>query len=109
MRQYEIWWAELPLPAGRRPVLLLSRTAAYGYLERVTACEISSSVRGIPQEVRLGAAEGLRRPSVASLDNLHVIDKAKLRSRIGALAPSREREVKRAVGYAFDWVELKGN
>jgi mRNA interferase MazF len=107
MRQYEIWWAQLPLPAGRRPVLLLSRTAAYEYLERVTACEISSSIRNIPQEVRVGTAEGLRGPSAASLDNLHVVDKGKLRTRIGALAPSREREVKRALGYALDWVELK--
>jgi hypothetical protein len=32
MRQYEIRWANLPAPVGRRPVLLLSRTEAYGYL-----------------------------------------------------------------------------
>lgn len=107
MRQYEIWWAQLPLPAGRRPVLLLSRTTAYDYLDRVAACEISSTVRNIPQEVRVGAAEGLRGPSAASLDNLHVIDKVKLTTRIGALAPSRAREVKRALGHAFDWPELK--
>ena len=25
MKQYEIWWADLPKPAGRRPVLLLNR------------------------------------------------------------------------------------
>ena len=25
MKQGEIWWAELPKPAGRRPVILLSR------------------------------------------------------------------------------------
>ena len=27
MKQYEIWWAELPEPVGRRPVLLLTRDA----------------------------------------------------------------------------------
>ena len=31
MRQFEIWWANLPAPAGRRPVLLLSRNDAYRY------------------------------------------------------------------------------
>jgi hypothetical protein len=34
MRQYEVWWASLPQPAGRRPVLLLSRNGAYGYLNK---------------------------------------------------------------------------
>ncbi len=33
MRQYEIRWAELSAPVGRRPVLLLTRTAAYEYRE----------------------------------------------------------------------------
>jgi mRNA-degrading endonuclease toxin of MazEF toxin-antitoxin module len=25
MKRYELWWATLPAPAGRRPVFLLSR------------------------------------------------------------------------------------
>ena len=29
VKQYELCWADLPVPAGRRPVLLLSRGAAY--------------------------------------------------------------------------------
>lgn len=29
MRQFEVWWTNLPQPAGRRPVLLLSRNDAY--------------------------------------------------------------------------------
>ena len=32
MRQYEIRRANLPAPIGRRPVLLLTRTSAYTYL-----------------------------------------------------------------------------
>lgn len=106
MRQYEIRWAHMPAPIGRRPVLLLSRTAAYAYLNKVIAAEVTSTVRGIPQEVRLGTKEGLRRPSVANFDNVHVIAKALLGDRIGALDVSREPEVKRALGYALDWPEL---
>jgi mRNA-degrading endonuclease toxin of MazEF toxin-antitoxin module len=107
MRQYEIRWAELQAPIGRRPVLLLTRTPAYTYLNKVIVAEVTSTIRGIPQEVPLSKKEGLPRPSVANLDNIHVVAKALLSDRIGALASNREREVKRALGYALDWPELK--
>jgi mRNA interferase MazF len=106
MRQYEIWWADLPAPVGRRPVLLLTRSPAYGYLNKVIVAEITTTVRGIPQEVPVGEAEGLE-PSVANFDNIHVIAKRLLSSRVGVLAAAREREAKRALGYALDWAELK--
>jgi mRNA interferase MazF len=107
MRQYEIVWANLPAPIGRRPVLLLTRTAAYPYLNKVIVAEVTSTVRGIPQEVSLGRREGLARPSVVNLDNVHVVPQALLGDRIGALAAGRQHEVKRALGYALDWAELK--
>ena len=107
MRQYDVRWADLPAPIGRRPVLLLTRSPAYAYLNKVMVAEITSTIRGIPQEVPLGAAEGVRAPSVANLDNVHVIPKALLGTRLGAIDPIRHREVKRALGYALDWRELK--
>jgi mRNA interferase MazF len=106
MRQYEIWWADLPAPVGRRPVLLLTRSAAYAYLNKAIVAEITRTIRGIPQEVPVGDLEGLG-PSVANFDNIHVVAKRFLSSRVGVLAAAREREVKRALGYALDWAELK--
>ena len=35
MKQYEIRRANLPLPIGRRPVLLLTRSSAHAYLNKV--------------------------------------------------------------------------
>ena len=107
MRQYEIWWARLLPPVGRRPVLLLSRDSAYSVLNRVIVAEVTSTLRDIPVEVHLGPREGLARRSVANLDNVHVVARSDLVSRIGVLAASREGEVKRALGYALDWPELK--
>jgi mRNA interferase MazF len=107
VRQYEIWWASLPAPVGRRPVLLLSRRSAYAVLNKVIVAEVTTTIRDIPVEVRLGPREGLARRSVANLDNVHVVARADLVSRIGALPASRESEVKRALGYALDWPELK--
>ncbi len=107
MKQYEIWWAALPEPAGRRPVMLLSRDAGYEYLKRIIVAEITTVIRRIPQEVPLGSAEGLSRPCVANLDNIHVVAKARLKGRIGALGSSGQLAVKRALGYTLDWPELK--
>ena len=85
----------------------LSRTPAYGYLNKVIVAEVTSTIREIPQEVPLGRREGLRGPSLVNLDTLHVVPTACLGRRIGIVAPPREREVKRALGYALGWAELK--
>ena len=36
MKRGEVWWANLPKPVGRRPVVLLSRNAAYAVRASVT-------------------------------------------------------------------------
>lgn len=106
MKQYEIWWAELPEPIGTRPVLLLSRDGAYQYLNRVLAVEVTSRRRGIPQEVELGVREGLPKHCVANFDNLHAVPKHALRTRAGHLSSRRVAEAKLALGHALGWVEL---
>lgn len=107
MKQYEIRWADMPSPIGRRPVLLLSRSPAYQYLNKLIVAEITTTIRDIPQEALLGSIEGLSEPSVANLDNIHVVTKTRLGSLVGILRPHRQIEVKRAMGYASDWPELK--
>jgi mRNA interferase MazF len=106
MKQYEIWWAELPKPAGCRPVLLLSRDDAYPVLNKFVAAEITATVRHIPIEVPLGSIEGMPKPCVVNCDNLRTISKVHLVKRIAKLSPKRVHEVKRAVGYALAWEEL---
>lgn len=106
MRQFEIWWANLPAPAGRRPVLLLSRDEAYQYLSKFVVAEITTTIRSIAVEVRMGKREGLPSSCVANLDNIRTAARPWLEGRAGALSPSRHLEVKRALGYALGWDEL---
>jgi mRNA interferase MazF len=105
-RQLDVWWVSLPEPVGRRPVLLLSRTSAFPYLTRVLVVEVTTTIRGIPQEVSLGRREGLARPCVANLDALRTIPTSSLESWVGRLAVGRHVEVKRALGHALHWPEL---
>lgn len=106
MKQYEIWWANLPAPAGKRPVLLLSRSDAYEYLNKFVVAEITTTIRDIPVEVPLGPSEGLPKRCAANCDNLRTVARSRLVKRLGALAPARHAELKRAVGYAVGWEEL---
>jgi mRNA interferase MazF len=107
MKQFDIMWAHLPAPIGRRPVLLLTRSAGYAYLNKVVIAEVTSTIRHIPQEVTVGKAEGLPHSSVVNFDNIHVVPKASLRDQIGSISRARHQECKRALGYALDWSELK--
>ena len=95
VKQYEIWWADLPKPAGRRPVL-----------NKFVAAEITATVRHIPIEVPLGSIEGMPKPCVVNCDNLRTISKVHLVKKIAKLSQKRVHEVKRAVGYALAWEEL---
>lgn len=106
MKQFEIWWADPGPQAGRRPVLLLTRNGAYDYLNKIAVVEITSTIRDIAVEVRLGPAEGLPRECVANCDNLRTVSKKSLGTRLGRLTPDRWMEVKRAVGAALGWREL---
>jgi mRNA-degrading endonuclease toxin of MazEF toxin-antitoxin module len=106
VKQYEIWWADLPKPAGRRPVLLLSRNSAYPILNKFIAAEITATIRHIPIEVPLGSAEGMLEPCVVNCDNLRTISKIHLVEKISCIPQRRVHEVKRAIGYALEWEEL---
>ena len=101
MRRGEIWWADLPSPVGRRPVVLVSRDEAYAVLSGVTVAEVTTTVRGIRSEVKLGRSEGLRRASVTNTDNLHTVPKSILSARVGALRHEKLDELGRALAYSL--------
>ena len=104
MRRGEVWWAALPKPAGRRPVVLLSRDEAYAVRELVTVAPLTTRARGIPSEVPLDRADGLPRACVANLDTITTIPKRTLATRIAALGPAKITAVDRAVRFALGLV-----
>lgn len=101
VRRGEVWWADLPKPVGRRPVVLVSRDEAYAVLSGVTVAEVTSTIRGIRSEVPVGREEGLRRRSVINTDNLHTVPKRLLTDRIGRLQPSKLDALASAIEYSL--------
>ncbi|MFP3941239.1 MAG: type II toxin-antitoxin system PemK/MazF family toxin, partial [Thermoanaerobaculia bacterium] len=101
MRRGEVWWANLPPPAGRRPVLLVSRDEAYLVRRLVTVAPVTTKVRGIPVEVPLGPEDGLPKPCAVNLDSLTTIPKATLERRIVSLKPETLEAAEQALRFAL--------
>ena len=101
MRRGQIWWARMPLPAGRRPVLLISRDAAYAVRAACTVVEVSTAVRGLPTEVKLTRKDGMPRRCVANADNLVTIPKTWLDELITTLSADKLRAVDDALRFAL--------
>jgi mRNA interferase MazF len=85
-----------------RPVLVLTREVVRPHLRNVTVAAITSTVRGISSELRIGTANGLNQASVVSLDNVHTIPVELLLQPIGFLLPEQEAELTTALKMAFD-------
>ncbi|MFW6118077.1 MAG: type II toxin-antitoxin system PemK/MazF family toxin [Chloroflexota bacterium] len=102
MRRGEVWWAELPPPIGRRPVVLLSRDVAYRVRGSITAGIVTRIARNIPVEVLLGTEDGMPQQCVVNLDNILTIPKARLAERITMLSPQKMTAVARAIIFALD-------
>ncbi len=101
MKRGEIWWARMPAPAGRRPVVLVSRDAAYAVRTSITVVEVSTHTRGIESEVPLAKRDGMPRSCVANADNIVTIPKAWLDSRITDLRPEKEAALDAALRFSL--------
>jgi mRNA interferase MazF len=101
MRRGDVWWADLPAPVGRRPIVLISRDRAYASRNAVTVAYLTTTVRGIPVEVPLGPADGLPKPCVANLDVINTIPKSAIVTYICTLSATKMIELDRAARYAL--------
>ncbi len=104
MQRGEIWWAALPKPAGRRPVVLLSRNEAYAVRMLVTIAPVTSRVRNIPSEVPLDRSDGLPRSCAVNLDTITTVPASMLASRLATLSAARMAAVDRAIRFALGLV-----
>ena len=102
MQRGEVWWVNFPEPVGRRPALLLSRDQAYSVRTSVTVASITSTIRSIPVEVRLGVDDGMPRDCVVNLDEINTVANSRIIDKITDLSAEKMVAVKRAAMYALD-------
>lgn len=101
MKRGEVWWADLPPPTGRRPVVLLSRDEAYAVRALVTVAPVTTRIRSIPVEVPLGPEDGLPRDCVANLDTIITIAKDSLETCIASLRSEKIQAINAAIRFAL--------
>jgi len=92
-------------PDKQRPVVVLTRETALGYLSAVTVAPITSTIREVPSEVRLTEADGMKGPCAVNLHNVVTVSKAHLGRRVAVLNPERLKEVCAALGFALGCLE----
>ena len=86
----------------QRPALLLTREIAILDLNKLTVAPITSTIRGIATEVRLGTANGLDHDCVVTLDSITSIPAADIGPVIGYLLDAQEQDLTAALFAAFD-------
>lgn len=85
-----------------RPALVLTREAARGAMTKVTVAPITSTIKGLSSEVRVGLENGLDHESAVSLDNVLTIPAEALGRTVGYLTGEQEAQLARAVVLAYD-------
>jgi mRNA interferase MazF len=101
LRRGDLYWARLPEPRGRRPVVIVSRTKAARVRPVVTIAPVTRTIRGIGSELPLGPDDGLRIRCVANCDNLETVSKRRLTKRIGSLDSNKLGVLDDALRYAL--------
>ncbi|MCH7736428.1 MAG: type II toxin-antitoxin system PemK/MazF family toxin [Chloroflexi bacterium] len=101
MKRGEVWWADLPLPTGHRPVVLISRDEAYSHRELVTVAPVSRRIRRIPAEVPLGPEDGLPLVCAVNLDSMTTVPRVSLQRQITGLSDNKLRAVDAAIHFAL--------
>ena len=105
MRHGEIWEADIGGRVGRRPVLILTRSAVIPYLSKVVVAEVTTQGKGYPTQVDIDQKANLPKHSFVSSESLHTLPKDRLKKSLGELPTDLLKKVSDAVIFALD---LKG-
>ena len=97
----EVRLYQFPRPDKRRPVVVLTRESAIAYLSAVTVAPITSTIRGVPSEVRLTEADGMKGACAVNLHNAVTVSKAHLGRRVAVLSRERMKEICAALGFSL--------
>ncbi len=102
MNRGDVCWYTFRAPDKRRPVLILTRTSALGFLTGITVAPLTTVIREIPSEVLLTAQEdGVLELCVVNLDNLQTVQKAQVGQRMTSLSALRMADVEQALCFAL--------
>lgn len=96
----EIWLYTFAAPDRRRPVLVLSRDSALAVMRTALVAPITSTIHGLPSEVLVDGANGLKGPCAVNLDHVQTVAQRDLGQFIGTVTAEQMRQVCEALAVA---------
>jgi mRNA interferase MazF len=88
-------------PDKQRPVVVLTRGSAIDYLSTVTVAPVSSAIRGVPSEVMLNEADGMKAVCAVNLHNAVTVSQNRLGRRVAQLSSGRMSEICAALRFSL--------
>jgi mRNA interferase MazF len=88
-------------PDKKRPVVVLTRDSAVGYLSTVTVAPITSTIRGVPSEVVLSEEDGMKASCAVSLHHAVTVSQERLGKRVARLSTPRMNEICAALRFSL--------
>jgi mRNA interferase MazF len=88
-------------PDKNRPVVVLTRDSAIGYLSTVTVAPITSIIRGVPSEVLLSEEDGMKVACAVNLHNPVTVSQSRLGKRVARLNPLRMGQICAAMRFSL--------
>jgi mRNA interferase MazF len=85
-----------------RPVLVLTRELVRPHMNTVTVAPITTTIRGLSTEVRVGTTSGIEGEGVIACDHITTIPVAALGRQIGRLLDDQDADLTDAIHAAFD-------
>ncbi len=88
-------------PDKKRPVVVLTRDSALGYLSTVTVAPITTTIRGVPSEVVLDEEDGMKTSCAVNVHNMITVSQGRLGKRVARLSSLRMSEVCAAMRFSL--------
>lgn len=88
-------------PDKTRPVVVLTRDSAIGFLSTVTVAPITSTLRGVPSEAILNEEDGMKTRCAVNLHNVVTISQDRLGKRVTHLGSSRMNRICAALRFSL--------
>lgn len=97
----QAWWIESE-SAGRRPGVILTRPEAVPRLSRLLVAFATTTIRGLPSEVRLDTDDGMPVECVLNLDTPELVSPGRMVEYLTTLSEARMHDVCRSLAFAVN-------
>ena len=104
MRRGDVRWCPFAPPDKLRPVVVLTRGGALGFLSHATVAPLTTRIRNSPVVVRLSPeVDRVLEECVVTLDSLQTVPQSRLGDLITRLSDQRLEEIRKALLFALGW------